>query len=237
MLKFFGRGAGFSDEHNSACFSMREKLVIMDCPLVTFNRLKKDVSVGENYNEITALITHTHSDHIGGLSLMIHYARFIWKIKITVVAPSEEVKENLAYMLTYLDGCSKDAYSLVTAEEYMTHEENSWLKAVIPTTHVPELEGKCFGYNISVDGTNTVYTGDTNTLEPFIPYLTEESELYTECSAYDTKVHMYVEKLLGYEEYFRSKHIKVYLMHLDDAGRIEKIVKDTDYKIAPLLQK
>ena len=235
MLRFFGRGAGFSDEHNSACFSMREKLVIMDCPLITFNKLKKDVSIGENYSEIIALITHTHSDHIGGLALVIHYAKFIWKIKITVVAPSEEVKDNLAYVLKNLDGCGEEAYHIVTAEEFMTHEENSWLRAVIPTTHVPQLEGKCFGYNISVDGTNTVYTGDTNTLEPFIPYLSEGSELYTECSAYDTGVHMYVEKLLGYEEFFREKHIKVYLMHLDDAGRIQSRVKDTDFKIAPLL--
>ena len=45
MLKFFGRGAGFSDEHNSACFSMREKLVIMDCPLITFNKLKNTRNV------------------------------------------------------------------------------------------------------------------------------------------------------------------------------------------------
>ena len=33
MLKFFGRGAGFSDEHNGAYFTQGDKLILLDCPL------------------------------------------------------------------------------------------------------------------------------------------------------------------------------------------------------------
>ena len=42
MLKFFGRGAGFADEHNGAYFTIGSKMILMDCPLITFFRLKKE---------------------------------------------------------------------------------------------------------------------------------------------------------------------------------------------------
>ncbi len=233
MLRFFGRGSGFSDEHNGAFFGINRKLILLDCPLVTFNSLKKEglEKINGDTDEIVALITHTHSDHIGGLALTIHYARFVWKIKVTVVAPSAEVRDNLDYMLTNLDGCSKKTYKLVTADEV----SEDWLVAAVPTKHVPELDGKCFGYNLIIDGVNTIYTGDSSTLEPFIPRLSDGSVLYTECSAYDTSVHMYVDKLLGYEDYFNKNHIKVYLMHLDDVETIKKKIKDTIFTFAPLV--
>ena len=245
MLKFLGRGAGFSDKNNGACFSSGSRLILMDCPLITFIRLKNEgiskfaSSTGSGDEEIKELIvavTHTHSDHVGGLAMTIHYATFVLKIHVTVIAPSEEVKQDLDYLLRRLDGCNKDTYSLVTAEEYMRDggDASAWMKAVIPTKHVPALDGRCFGYNIEVDGVNTVYTGDTSTLDPFIPYLSEGSVLYTECSAYDTSVHMYVDRLIGYSDFFKEKGIRVYLMHLDDEDTILSKVSGTGFEAAEL---
>ena len=113
-------------------------------------------------------------------------------------------------------------------------DASAWMKAVIPTKHVPALDGRCFGYNIEVDGVNTVYTGDTSTLDPFIPYLSEGSVLYTECSAYDTSVHMYVDRLIGYSDFFKEKGIRVYLMHLDDEDTILSKVSGTGFEAAEL---
>ena len=42
MLRFFGRGSGFSDDHNGAYFTVGRSLVLVDCPLVTFRRLKNE---------------------------------------------------------------------------------------------------------------------------------------------------------------------------------------------------
>ncbi len=246
MLKFLGRGAGFSDKNNGACFSSGSRLILMDCPLITFIRLKNeglskfaspgaDGSVSD-VKELIVAVTHTHSDHVGGLAMTIHYATFILKMHVTVIAPSEEVRQDLDFMLTRLDGCNKDTYSLITAEEYMRDggDGSAWMKAVIPTKHVPALDGRCFGYNIEVDGVNTVYTGDTRTLDPFIPYLSEGSVLYTECSAYDTSVHIYVDKLIEYRDFFREKDVRVYLMHLDDEDTILSKVSGTGYEAAEL---
>ena len=238
MLKFLGRGAGFSDEHNGACFGYEDKLILMDCPMITFKRLKNQglsCFAGRAVEEIVVVVTHTHSDHVAGLALTIHMARFIWKLKVKVVAPSEEVAHDLEYLLYRLDGCSRETCTVLTAEDYMIEEMGrGWLKEVIPTVHVPELEGRCFGYRLSIDGKNVIYTGDTATLEPYMEYLEEGSILYTECSAYDTGVHIYVDYLTGYADFFREKDIKVYLMHMDNVEEIKRRTAGTGFETAPL---
>ncbi|MCR5148028.1 MAG: hypothetical protein K6C35_03570 [Eubacterium sp.] len=261
MFKFLGRGSGFSDEHNGACFGLGNKLILLDCPMVSFRRLKNespeyfaeatdekfrelrehDKLSGEadgsrRIEELIIAITHTHSDHIAGLALTIHFARFIWKIKVKVIAPSAEVLKNLDYMLKEMDGCSRETYSIVTADEYIagSGDEGRWLKAAISTVHVPELSGKCFGYQLEVDGRNVIYTGDTCTLDTFMDKITPESILYTECSAYDTGVHLYINKLLEYKNFFEENNVKVYLMHLDDVKKIEEEAGKAGFELAPL---
>ncbi len=256
MLSFFGRGSGFSDVHNGAFFRIGHDIVLMDCPMISFTKLKnmKDA----DFEHIYVAVTHTHSDHIAGLALTIHYATFVWKKKVTVIAPSEEVRKELEFLLGEMDGCSKETYSTVTADEAVGEKvgigaglegslkagaedaaeavknELCWLQGVIPTVHVPALDGKCFGYRLTVEGKNVIYTGDTATLEPFIPYIQPGSVLYTECSAIESGVHLYIDRLLKYEDFFKKNDVTVYLMHLDDEKSIVKKIKGTGLQLAPL---
>ena len=220
-LKFFGRGSGFADEHTSAYFStVNKEMVIIDCPVSTFQKLKHiDL---KDYEKFYVLITHTHGDHIGGLGLFVQYAYFTLKKPVTIVAPSADVANDIHTILT-IEGNEKNWYTLVRGADVRLKE---WFGHYILTKHSPQLENKCFGYHLKVDGTNVIYTGDTSTLATFLPYLVDGSVLYVDTSVYYGMIHLKLEDALDDFLKLNQRGIKVYLMHLDDVAAAEKIVAD-----------
>lgn len=218
-LKFFGRGSGFSDEHTSAYFSTEsEEIVIIDCPVSTFQKLKHmDLS---KYKEFYFLITHTHGDHIGGLGLFVQYAFFTLKKPVVVVAPCVSVAKDLATVLT-IEGNELSWFKLITASDLVGKE---WYCNSILTKHSTQLNNKCFGYHLIVNNANIIYTGDTSTLDPFFPYLEKGSILYVDTSVYYGIVHLKLEDTLDDFIALNNKGVKVYLMHLDAATEAEKMV-------------
>lgn len=218
-LNFFGRGSGFADEHTSAYFTTADKeIVIIDCPVTTFQKLKHiDLMY---YKKIYVLVTHTHGDHIGGLGLFVQYAFFTLKKPITIVAPSVEVANDILTILT-IEGNLPSWCELVTVANV---KEKEWFGECILTKHSPQLESKCFGYHLTVDSQNIVYTGDTSTIVPFLPYLVEGSILYVDTSVYYGMIHLKLEDALADFLALNAKGVKVYLMHLDDVAAAKKIV-------------
>ena len=231
-LQFLGRGSAFTDENNSAFFTDGNELVLIDLPMSSFRKLRKygtDTLSGISSPDITVLVTHTHGDHTGGIPTFIHYAFYILHRKVTVIAPSEEVAADLRFLAERLEGCRPEAYDLITAKE----AARPWLLDVIPTRHSPELEGRCFGYRLNVNGQNVVYTGDTAVIEPFLPYLGKGSLLYSDSSAHDSAVHINVSELI---EKTDGLDIKLYLMHLDDPEKIAEAASGSNALIAPLFE-
>lgn len=220
-LKFFGRGAGFADDHTSAYFTTEtNETVIIDCPVSTFQKVKHiDLTDCERFY---ILVTHTHGDHVGGLGLFVQYAFFALKKPVTIVAPSKAVADDISTLLT-IEGNELSWCELVTVADVT---DKAWFLDCILTKHSPQLEGKCFGYHLLVDNTNIVYTGDTSTLKPFMPYLAEISTLYVDTSVYYGMIHLKLEDALEDFLTLNKKGIKVYLMHLDDVVAAKKMIAD-----------
>ncbi len=230
MLQFLGRGSAFMDEHNSAYFTAGNDLVLLDCPMSSFIKLKKwDLS---EYDRIFVLITHTHGDHAGGVAMLIDYNYFIAGTPVTVVAPSKVVADDLRYLFDNIEGCGRAWYELVEANDL----KEDWFVAAIPTSHTKELEGKCFGYCLEVDGNRVVYTGDTNTYEPFERYLEKGTYFYTEVSSYKSNVHVFVDDIKSRVAEMSEKGVRVFLMHLDDEARIKQTLEGTGAELAPLFE-
>ena len=228
MLKFLGRGSAFTDEHNSAYFIDNDELVLIDCPMSSFARLNdKNLAL---FDHIYLLVTHTHGDHAGGIGMLIDLLQFSVKTPITIVAPSKEVEADLFYLLSRIEGCNSSWYELINVEDL----DKDWFIRSIPTSHTEELEGKCFGFQLKVEGKNVVYTGDTNTLIPYEPYIDKGTYLYCEVSGYKSPVHLYCSEIHDKVKDYVASGVNVYLMHMDDERRILQVMSDTGAELAPL---
>ncbi|MCR5600383.1 MAG: MBL fold metallo-hydrolase [Ruminococcus sp.] len=231
LLLFLGRGSAFADEHDSAFFVEDNELVLIDCPATSYQKVKK--MNWEQYDNIYILVTHTHGDHSGGVGTMLQYVWFAscMKKKVTIVAPSAEVKDDLLLLLMRIEGCEQEWFHIVTADEL----DKKWFAAAVPTAHVKPLEGRCFGYHLSIHGNNAVYTGDTATLEPFKPLLKSSSFLYTEAAYYKSEVHLHLKEMLPEFIKLADSGVHVYLMHLDAESEIKSLIADTPLKLVQLL--
>ena len=228
MLTFLGRGSAFADEHNSAFFVDNGNLILIDCPMSTFEKLN-DMNL-TLFDHIYLLVTHTHGDHVSGIGMLVDLLQFSVKTPITIVAPSKEVEGDLFYLLSRIEGCNDSWYELTNTEDL----DKEWLVCSIQTTHTEELSGKCFGYCLTVDGQRVVYTGDTNTLIPYEKYISNGSYLFVEMSAYKSPVHLYCVDMKDKIKELVDRGVHVYLMHMDDEKRIGEVMQDTGAEFAPL---
>lgn len=229
MLRFFGRGSAFADTQNCAFFTAGSELVLLDCPMSAFHRLRK---LQFPQTQITVVVTHTHGDHIGGIPMLIALSQFVWKKPVTVIAPDQTVADDLKFFIERLDGGDPDAYTLLTADA----AEREWLCGAVPVRHVPGLAGRCYGYRLRIAGQDVIYTGDTAELEPFLPYLHRGAYLYTECAAHDTGVHLFIDELLPKLRELKAGGVKIYLMHLDDEKVIREKIKGSGIRFAKLFR-
>ncbi len=237
MLQFFGRGSAFKDDQNSAFFTDGDDIILLDCPMSSFHKLIRmnieELTESRNVRIIFVLVTHTHADHVSGIATLIQYAYYVWHVPVVLAAPSQEVKEDLRFLIGRLEGCDMAAFHLTTADMLKL-----WVKDVIPTTHVPGLAGRCFGYHLGIDDKTIIYTGDTNTLEPFKQYIKEDlnTYLYVEASVAKSPVHICLSEELDYLKSLTDKGVHVYLMHLDNEDKAAEMINGTALQLAPLYQ-
>lgn len=225
-LTFFGNGSGFAKTHTGAYFTYKNDLILIDCSMLNVSKI---LELGiNNFENIYLLITHMHDDHTSGIGIFIQHMFYVYKKKLNIAIPTElgcDVKVDLT-----IRGIPDDIYNLID----LNGVNFEWFVGKIKTSHSPELNNKCFGYKLNIDGTNIVYSGDTNVLDVYEEYLKDCAEFYVDVSALYGKVHLKYEdveeKLLSY---INDYNLNVFIMHIDDEMALRKILHK-DIKIAEI---
>lgn len=207
-LTFLGRDSGFGKNNNSAYLEFNNDLYIIDCGFTVFNILKTKFNFNK-YNSINIIITHLHNDHAGSLSQLILYLWFVYNKKATIVSHCSDIKEYLK-----ITGTPSEAYILKKSLKNLQF---------IKTEHVPYLDA--YGFKLAINENNIIYTGDTNTLKPFIPYFNNANEIYIDVSKFGG-AHLKIDSIYHDLKKLKEKGIHIYLMHLDDIEYIQKITEN-----------
>ena len=173
-----------------------------------FNKLKKGFDF-KKYKEIEVIITHLHNDHAGALSQFILYMWYIYNKKVTVYSNCEKIRE-------YLDitGTRREAYDLKLKNKNLEF---------IKTEHTDIMDS--YGFKLKLNNKTIVYTGDTCTLLPFMPYVNDCDEFYVDVSKYGG-VHLKFEDAIEDLRRIKENGTNVFLMHIDDKKYIRKLNKN-----------
>lgn len=205
-LTFLGKDSGFGKKNNSAYCITENNLTIIDCGFTVFNEIKEKFDFNK-FTSINIIVTHLHNDHAGSLSQLILYLWFVLGKKANILSKCKRIQE-------YLDitGTPRDSYILKTFADNLQF---------IQTEHTPYLDA--YGFSLNINNKNIIYTGDTNTLNPFLPYMDNCNELYIDISKFGG-AHIKIDDILDTLISLRQKGIKIYLMHIDDKNYIEKVI-------------
>lgn len=224
-FKFIGIGSAFNpDLGNNNVFLTRESdFLLIDCGGLTFSRLLY-LNLLEKIKNITIIITHTHTDHVGSLSDLLYYTHYKLSIKPNIIFPDHQwIRGYLKYV-----GIDEKKYSL--SKSTVGSFDNCSFQGIkikaVKIKHVDTMP--CYAYYIEYDGIKVYYSGDSCELKDETISMLESEELdriYQDTCGidYEGNVHMYVcklEKLVKRE--FRHK---VYCMHLDKYIEIEDVKK------------
>ena len=205
-LTFLGSDSGFGDKNNSSYIEEKNKLILIDCGFTVFNEIKRKFDFNK-FEKIEIIITHLHNDHAGSLSQLILYLYFIYNKKITVVSRCNNIKQ-------YLDitGTPPEAYELKDSLENLKF---------IKTEHTKYLDA--YGFFLNLNNKKIIYTGDTNTIEPFLKDLDGANEFYIDVSRYGG-AHIKIDNVIELLVNLKNKGIEVVLMHTDDKEYIKNVV-------------
>lgn len=215
-LKFIGRGSAFNTKegNTSAYYKNNGNMLLIDCGESIFNKIIEN-KILDDVKDISVLITHLHSDHIGSLSTLIYYCKYKAKVPVSVYYPTDELDTMLKAM-----GHTKDDYL------YLNRETDCIYNINFLTRSVYHIDGySSYGYHISIDETNIWYSGDCSVFAWEENELCLFDEIYQDtCLAdYEGNVHLSLRKLC--EEIPEKYRHKVYCMHLDSEALIPEALK------------
>jgi ribonuclease BN (tRNA processing enzyme) len=201
-LKFIGADSGFGDNNTSAYFTIDDKFILIDCGMTVFNKAKHLI---KDYKELNIIITHLHNDHAGSLSQLIQYNYFVLGNKTKVISRCIHIKD-------YLDitGTPVESYELYTDQENITF---------IKTYHDKRLDS--YGVLLNINNKKIIYTGDTNDIDSFLPYIDGINELYIDMSK-GNEVHLGYNDCKDILDDIANKGVNIFFMHTDDLNYLKE---------------
>ncbi|MEK6828774.1 MAG: MBL fold metallo-hydrolase [Nanoarchaeota archaeon] len=164
-VEFLGIGGAFDTEEGtpSALFKTKGgKHFLIDCGYTTYSKLR-------NKNFIDKVdrvfITHTHEDHISGISTFIYDRFFVHKMQ-THIECTEEVAKRLE---AYLDICGhpKEMYQIHTEKHVFIEDELISITKIDTTEHHWPVNnfpnsGLLFHFDTGDDYFVVIFSGDIN---------------------------------------------------------------------------
>lgn len=220
LLNFVGHGSAFDAKVNSSAYFMRgTHLVIIDCGENTFAEYKKIIDENDKIEEVHALITHTHADHVNGLSTLSHYLYYVKKTPL-VICCHEELKEDIKTLMR-INGNVDEQFSINTFSPQISISQSlgHLYSRFVETEHVQEL--KCYGILLSYKGERIYFSGDSKSIPKEILERLKNGMIdsyYQDISKFDFEgnPHMSIDRFV--KEYKKQIHsnVKVYLYHGND---------------------
>jgi len=158
-LNFLGSGAAFNPimENSNAYFLAGNRFFLLDCGETAFGKIWNLPAYIES-EEVVALITHLHADHVGSLGSLISYSYYVMKKPVTVVHPLDTIVQLLDLL-----GIDRVCYRFRKLEQGETADFGSGVSVKpLVVDHVANMI--CFGYVLS-DGIERIYfSGDAKSL-------------------------------------------------------------------------
>ncbi|BAH05488.1 MBL fold metallo-hydrolase [Clostridium kluyveri] len=215
-LNFLGRGSAFNikEGNNSAYIKENNKLILLDCGESVFEKIVSK-NLLEDIRDVHVLITHLDSDHVGSLSSLIYYTRYIKQIVSNVYFPDSDLY-NLLKIQGHMEG--QDYRFNYIDIDTNTSSEFGNIRP-IKVEHIETLN--CFGYLLYVKGKLIWYSGDCKNVSNIINEY-EIDEFYQDTCLADYEGNIHTSLRILCETIPKHKRSKIYCMHIDCEELIKK---------------
>lgn len=231
MLKFLGNGSCFSTRGNTSAFiNVYDKLILFDCGSTTFNTILQKNIIDDNVHEIIIFITHLHEDHIGSLSSLIMYSKYVKNINVSIICSYDVADDILDYLfITNVDFDIFTLKSFIDNEKVQIFDDNNQITNLyIEPIKVNHCDLISHAYLIYYNNEVAYYSGDANSIPNIVIDMLINNELnylYHDVSELDyDNVHMTRKKLC--EIIPKEYRNKVYCMHIDDSINENDLIND-----------
>lgn len=224
-LKFLGYGSAYKSEYSntSAYLIQEKKLLLIDCGEMVFSKIK-NLRTYKCANTIFVMITHTHPDHVNGLSEFCFYNFFVQNKMTYIIYPDGDedfsFRNPIATLLS-VNGVDESIYRFVSDAALSSYYSSFKNVYYVPTRHMDDMDAYSIIFE-EEDGCINLYTGDTNSTEIIEDIISLVSDgkfnlgrIWSEVSLYTyyKTPHLYYKKLIdAVPEEYRDK---VYCMHFD----------------------